>query len=137
MCAGILSLFKRNSHNEKKQKSHRQRHGSNSLDGLSELAVPPPVEHRNDGLIHRRHSLEENLAKVSRGEDVDDDDAEDEDILVRHHTLEENIELAKELSAEINRQSQEAKSEAKLLSKASQQLSQLSNHQSDTTGHPK
>ena len=83
-----------------------RRRPSDPLGNLSEIAAPPPVENRDDSKIYHRHTLEENLRRNSRGEDIDAEDA-NEDILIRHHTLEENIALAKELSKEMSRQSEE------------------------------
>ncbi|KAK5020436.1 hypothetical protein LTS07_011541 [Exophiala sideris] len=84
----------------------KHRRQSDPLGNLSELAAPPPIENREDSTIYRHHTLEENLERNSRGEDIDAEDGE-EDILVRHHTLEENLALAKELTQEMRRQSQE------------------------------
>lgn len=84
----------------------KHRRQSDTLGNLSELAAPPPIENRADSAIYRHHTLEENLERISRGEDIDAE-AGEEDILVRHHTLEENLALAKELTLEMRKQSQE------------------------------
>ena len=112
MFARILSLFKHRRHSSKSSQGTADRDSSatrqqsrDPLAALSELAIPSPIQNRKDAAVYTHHTLEENLRKISHG---DDPDAEDqEDILVRHHTLQENLELAKELSQEIRRQSEE------------------------------
>lgn len=102
MLEKLRAFFKRD---RPSQPSKHRRH-SDPLGNLSEVAVPPPVENRGDSAIYHHHTLEENLERISRGEDIDAEPGE-EDILVRHHTLEENLALAKELTQEMRRQSQE------------------------------
>jgi hypothetical protein len=112
MFSEIKTLFKRKSHGGERP-SHtpvkvktKRRRSSDPLGGLSELAIPPPIQNRQDSAFYHHHTLEDNIESNARGEDPDEADA-DEDILVRHHTLEENIQLAQQLSQEIKRQSLE------------------------------
>ncbi|OAP62749.1 hypothetical protein AYL99_01976 [Fonsecaea erecta] len=98
-------------------KTHPRR-PSDPYSSLSEVAVPPPIQDRDDSgmFFHHHHTLEENLERSSRGLNQDQDsegegEAENacsgDGLLVRHHTLEENIRLARELSRELRRQSNE------------------------------
>ncbi|KIX08489.1 uncharacterized protein Z518_03145 [Rhinocladiella mackenziei CBS 650.93] len=88
-------------------------------EGLSELAVPPPIQNRSDSGIYRRYTLEESLSRVSRGEDPTPEEEEEQDILVRHHTLEENIDLARRLSRELKRQADDLRRHSSELSRKS------------------
>ncbi|KAK5242091.1 hypothetical protein LTS06_011741 [Exophiala xenobiotica] len=101
----LRALFKGRTSEEQPSRRSTRRRQSDPFGGLSEVSVPPPIQNRDDSQVYRHHTLEENVRRKSRGEDIDAED--DEDILVRHHTLEENLELAEELGQEMRRQSRE------------------------------
>lgn len=102
----ISSLFQHRDSGERQSHHSRQRRQSDPLGNLSELSVPPPVENRSDSKFYRHHSLEENLRRNEQGEENEFED-DGGDVIVHHHDLEDNLELAKELSKELRKQSQE------------------------------
>jgi len=105
-------LFKRK-HAEEGGSVHprpkQRRRPSDPNSSLSEVATPPPIQNRDDAEVFLHHTLEESLERSSRGPDTNEDEnnSSADDVLVRHHTLEENIRLARVLSGELRRQSDE------------------------------
>lgn len=113
MLSKLLSWIKCNYHHGKSPQERRKRsssvsskHSADKLAGLSELTVPPPIQHHDETGWHRRHTLEENIEAMSRGEDPDSEE-DQEDGFRRHRSFQENVQLAWELSQELRRQSQE------------------------------
>ncbi|KIY00810.1 uncharacterized protein Z520_03476 [Fonsecaea multimorphosa CBS 102226] len=98
----LRAFFKR----DRSSQPSKHRRQSDPLGNLSEVAAPAAIENRSDSAIYHHHTLEEDLERSLRGEDIDAETPEDE-ILFCPHTLEENLELAKEHSQERKRQSQE------------------------------
>ncbi|KEF54262.1 uncharacterized protein A1O9_09428, partial [Exophiala aquamarina CBS 119918] len=90
----------------KRASSVSNKHSTENLSGLSELNVPSPIQNGDETGWHRRHTLEENIEAMSRGEDPDDEE-DQEDGLRRNHTFQENIQLAWGLSQDLRRRSQE------------------------------
>ncbi|KIW22714.1 uncharacterized protein PV07_10981 [Cladophialophora immunda] len=106
----LLSVFKGKGGEGEKSRPVNRRHLSTPSDPFgdsTEEANPPSREDREDSGVRLHHSLEEALGREPRGEDALDAEDDEEDVPVRHHTLEENIELARELSQELERQSEE------------------------------
>ena len=71
MCAGFLSIFRRKGTHAKPKRKPRDRSKPDEFGGLSEVIAPLPVENQDGAPIYRHHSLEENIERASRGEDLD------------------------------------------------------------------
>ncbi|KIW33403.1 uncharacterized protein PV07_00255 [Cladophialophora immunda] len=116
----LRSLFKKKHSGEEPPRRPKKRRPSDPYSGLSEVAVPPPIQNRDESEVFLHHTLEENLERSSRGQDSEGEAASG-DILVRHHTLDENIRLARSLSLELRRQSEE-------LRRRSSEYERIANH---------
>ncbi|KIW90143.1 uncharacterized protein Z519_09575 [Cladophialophora bantiana CBS 173.52] len=102
MWGKFLSVFK----GKGPARPSNRRHSSTPSDPFGDEEETPPSSENREGRLH--HTLEESLGRNPRDEDALDAE-DDEDVPIRHHTLEENIELARELSQELRRQSEELK----------------------------
>jgi len=100
------------------------------LQNLSEIAVPPPIEHRDGVNFCHHHTLEENLSRNLSG------DEEDEfDVLARHLTMDEaNTDLSKRLSKEVTRQTEEIRHLSEEVRRLSQELSRRSEKEARSPG---
>ncbi|KIW90989.1 uncharacterized protein Z519_08772 [Cladophialophora bantiana CBS 173.52] len=107
MLEKLLSLFKKKDSGGKSSHPTKPRRPSDPYSGLSEVAVPPPIQNRDESEVFLHHTLEESLRRISRGQENEAESGASGDVLIRHHTLEENIKLARELSQELRRQSDE------------------------------
>ncbi|KIX93143.1 uncharacterized protein Z520_11200 [Fonsecaea multimorphosa CBS 102226] len=118
MWGKLLSVFKGKDSEGQDSRPTNQRHASTPSDPFgddeTENTNPPSSEGRDDPGVRLHHSLEQALGRGSRDEDAIDaeDDDEAEEVPSRHQTLEENIELARELSQELEHQAEELRRSA-------------------------
>ncbi|OAP63973.1 hypothetical protein AYL99_03200 [Fonsecaea erecta] len=115
MWGKLLSVFKGKSPEGHASRPPNQRHSSTPADPFGddvaedeEESTPPSSENRDDSVVRIHHSLERALGRDSRDEDTLDAEDDDDNVPLRQRkTLEEDIELARELSQELQRQSDE------------------------------